>query len=113
MVHQTRMMKKLLLASSLLIASTSLFAAEHWIDVRDDSQFQENHVSGAVNIPLSQIDQRISEVTQDKNDTLHLYCNTGNKSGKAQALLKDMGYTNAVNEGGLKEVEKTQTMVKK
>lgn len=86
---------------------------EHWIDVRDDSQFQENHVSGAVNIPLSQIDQRISEVTQDKNDTLHLYCNTGNKSGKAQALLKDMGYTNAVNEGGLKEVEKTQTMVKK
>lgn len=113
MVHQTRMMKKLLLASTLLIASTSLYAAEHWIDVRDASQFQENHVSGAVNIPLSQIDHRISEVTQNKNDTLHLYCNTGNNSSKAEVMLKDMGYTHVVNEGGLKDVEKTQTMIKK
>ena len=73
---------------------------------------QETHVKGAVNIPLKQLDQRISEVTQDKNDTLHLYCNTGNQSGKAEKLLQDMGYKNAINEGGLKDVEKTQAMIK-
>lgn len=112
MFGQTRIVKQVLIASTLLITSTSLWAAEHWIDVRDAGQYQETHVSGAVNIPLNQINQRINEVTQDKNDTLHLYCNTGNKSGKAEVILKEMGYTHVVNEGGLKDVEKTQTMTK-
>ncbi len=112
MFGQTRMVKKALLASVMLMASTSLWAAEHWIDVRTPDQYQETHVKGAVNIPLKQLDQRISEVTQDKNDTLHLYCNTGNQSGKAEKLLQDMGYKNAINEGGLKDVEKTQAMIK-
>ncbi|MCE9880802.1 thiosulfate sulfurtransferase PspE [Hafnia paralvei] len=106
------MVKKALLAGVMLMASTSLWAAEHWIDVRTPDQYQETHVKGAVNIPLKQLDQRISEVTQDKNDTLHLYCNTGNQSGKAEKLLQDMGYKNAINEGGLKDVEKTQAMIK-
>ncbi|MFU2145330.1 thiosulfate sulfurtransferase PspE [Hafnia paralvei] len=106
------MVKKALLAGVMLMAPTSLWAAEHWIDVRTPDQYQETHVKGAVNIPLKQLDQRISEVTQDKNDTLHLYCNTGNQSGKAEKLLQDMGYKNAINEGGLKDVEKTQAMIK-
>lgn len=112
MFGQTRMVKKALIASALLMASTSLWAAEHWIDVRTPDQYQETHVKGAVNIPLKQLDQRISEVSQDKNGTLHLYCNTGNQSGKAEKMLQKMGYKNAVNEGGLKDVEKTQTLVK-
>ncbi len=112
MFGQTRMVKKALLAGVMLTASTSLWAAEHWIDVRTPDQYQETHVKGAVNIPLKQLDQRISEVTQDKNDTLHLYCNTGNQSGKAEKLLQNMGYKNAINEGGLKDVEKTHAMIK-
>ena len=88
MFGQTRMVKKALMASALLMASTSLWAAEHWIDVRTPDQYQETHVKGAVNIPLKQLDQRISEVSQDKNDTLHLYCNTGNQSGKAEKMLQ-------------------------
>lgn len=112
MLNPSRMMKKWLLASTLLVTSTSLWAAEHWIDVREAGQYHESHVSGAVNIPLEQIKQRIGEVTQDKNDTLHLYCNTGNRSGKAETILNDLGYSHAVNEGGLKDVAKTQTMTK-
>lgn len=65
-----------------------------------------------MNIPLKQLAARIGEVTQDKNDTLYLYCNTGNQSGKAETLLQKMGYKNAINEGGLKDVEKKQTLVK-
>ena len=51
MFGQTRMVKKALIASALLMASTSLWAAEHWIDVRTPDQYQETHVKGAVNIP--------------------------------------------------------------
>lgn len=109
---QVRLLKNAMLASAMLMASTTVWAAEHWIDVRTPDQYQKMHVQGAVNIPLKQLEQRIGEVTQDKNDTLYLYCNTGNQSGKAETLLQKMGYKNAVNEGGLKDVEKKTTLVK-
>jgi len=112
MLVNVRLLKNTILASSILMASASAWAAEHWIDVRTPDQYQETHVQGAVNIPLKQLAQRIGEVTQDKNDTLYLYCNTGNQSGKAETLLQNMGYKNAVNEGGLKDVEKKVTLVK-
>ena len=105
MFNLTRLMKKTILTGAMLMASTSLWAAEHWIDVRTPDQFQDTHVEGAVNIPLKQLDARIGEVAKDKNDT-------GNQSGKAEKMLQGMGYKNAVNEGGLKDVEKTQKMVK-
>ena len=109
---QVRLLKNAMLASAMLMASTTVWAAEHWIDVRTPDQYQQTHVQGAVNIPLKQLEERIGEVTQDKNDTLYLYCNTGNQSGKSETLLQKMGYKNAVNEGGLKDVEKKTTLVK-
>lgn len=112
MSEPTRLLKNMLLAGAVLLTSTASWAAEHWIDVRTPEQYQETHVQGAVNIPLKQLAERIGEVTQDKNDTLYLYCNTGNQSGKAETLLQKMGYKNAVNEGGLKDVEKKQLLVK-
>lgn len=105
------MVKKALLTAALLFSTLPALAADYWIDVRVPEQYQQTHVQNAVNIPLKQLTQRIGEVTQNKDDTLHLYCNTGNQSGKAQKLLQEMGYKNAVNEGGLKDVEKTQTLV--
>lgn len=112
MLTPVRLLKNAVMASALFMASTSVWAAEHWIDVRSAEQYQETHVQGAVNIPLKELSQRIGEVIQDKNDTLYLYCNTGNQSGKAETLLQKMGYKNAVNEGGLKDVEKKTTLVK-
>lgn len=112
MKQSTHIVKKIILAGAVLMASTAAWSAEHWIDVRTPDQYQENHVQGAVNIPLKQLSAQIGEVTQDKNDTLHLYCNTGNQSGKAETLLQKMGYKNAVNEGGLKDVAKKQPMEK-
>ncbi|EFE24025.1 thiosulfate sulfurtransferase PspE [Edwardsiella tarda] len=112
MFAQIRRMKHTLLLAGLLTASAPLWAAEYWIDVRVPEQYQQEHVKGAHNIPLSQMEQRIASLTQDKNDTLHLYCNSGHQSGKAQQLLQEMGYQHAINEGGLKQVAKSQEMVK-
>ncbi|WP_432701157.1 thiosulfate sulfurtransferase PspE [Kluyvera cryocrescens] len=106
------MLKQVVFAGAVFMTSTVVWAAEHWIDVRTPEQYQESHVQGAVNIPLKQLSQRIGEVTQDKNDTLYLYCNTGNQSGKAETLLQNMGYKNAINEGGLKDVAGKTTLVK-
>lgn len=111
MLTPVQLLKNAVFAGAVFMTSTAVWAAEHWIDVRTPEQFHQSHVQGAVNIPLKDLSQRIGEVTQDKNDTLYLYCNTGNQSGKAETLLQKMGYKNAVNEGGLKDVEKKTTLV--
>lgn len=71
-----------------------------WIDVRTADEFQSGHIEGAAHIPYEEIGARISEVTNDKNSTIHLYCRSGNRSGIAQQILQSMGFHNAVNEGG-------------
>ena len=48
------MFKKGLLALALVF-SLPVFAAEHWIDVRVPEQYQQEHVQGAINIPLKEV----------------------------------------------------------
>jgi phage shock protein E len=48
------MLKQTVIAAALA-ASTPTFAAEHWIDVRIPEQYQREHIQGALNIPLSDI----------------------------------------------------------
>lgn len=45
------MLKKSVLALALVIGMP-VYAAEHWIDVRVPEQYQQQHIQGAVNIPL-------------------------------------------------------------
>lgn len=71
-----------------------------WIDVRTADEFNAGHIEGAAHIPYEEIALRISEITKDKDATIHLYCRSGNRSGIAQQILQSMGFTNAVNEGG-------------
>ncbi len=68
------MFKKGLLALALVF-SLPVFAAEHWIDVRVPEQYQQEHVQGAINIPLKEVKERIATAVPDKNDTVKVYCN--------------------------------------
>lgn len=71
-----------------------------WIDVRTPQEYLGGHLDGAVNIPHTQVAQRIAEVTADKNAEINLYCRSGRRSGLAVDILKQMGYTNVHNRGG-------------
>lgn len=97
------MFKKGLLALTLVF-SLPVFAAEHWIDVRVPEQYQQEHVQGAINIPLKEVKERIATAVPDKNDTVKVYCNAGRQSGQAKEILSEMGYTHVENAGGLKEI---------
>lgn len=70
------------------------------IDVRGADEFAEGHIDEAINIPLDQID-RISEEVSDKETPLFVYCRSGRRSDMAVEQLKDFGYTNAQNIGGI------------
>ena len=97
------MFKKDLLALALVF-SLPVFAAEHWIDVRVPEQYQQEHVQGAINIPLKEVKERIATAVPDKNDTVNVYCNAGRQSGQAKEILSEMGYTHVENAGGLKDI---------
>lgn len=70
------MLKKGIFALALFVAMP-LYAAEYWIDVRIPEQYQREHIQGAINIPLKEIKSHIETVVPDRNDTVKLYCNSG------------------------------------
>jgi len=103
-----RPMAKILTATTLLLLAGALWAGEiHWVDVRTAEEFGAGHVAGAANIPYEEIVDRIDEVTSDKDATIYLYCRSGRRSGIALEALKEAGYHNAVNVGGLDDARKT------
>ena len=70
------------------------------LDVRTKEEYAERKIEGSVNLPLDEI-QRITDVVPDKSTPVFLHCRSGKRSGRAQKILASMGYTNAVNIGGI------------
>ena len=66
------------------------------VDVRSKQEFDEDHINGAINIPLNNINSITSKV-KDKNKHIILYCSSGIRSKKAQKILKSQGYVNVYN----------------
>lgn len=59
------------------------------VDVRTESEYNEEHVTGAINIPYDQID---SKANLDKKKTILVYCKSGKRSNIAYNSLKELGY---------------------
>ena len=70
------------------------------VDVRTPGEYAGGHIPGAVNVPLQQIGAIASEVP-DKSTPLFVYCMSGARSQQAVGALKQMGYTDARNIGGI------------
>lgn len=72
------------------------------IDVREDQEWREKHIPGAMHIPLQQIPNRLAELETYKNSPIIMQCRSGNRSAKAAAILKDAGFQQVSNmEGGI------------
>jgi phage shock protein E len=71
------------------------------IDVRSELEFRAAAVETAVNLPLPQLQHRIRALVADTATPLVLYCASGARSGMACKLLKQLGYANVTNAGGL------------
>lgn len=72
------------------------------VDVRDDSEWQETHIPGAIHIPLAQLDSRLSELKQYQDSPVITQCRSGGRSAKALEILKSAGFSKVYNlDGGL------------
>jgi len=61
------------------------------IDVRTEKEFNEGHIKGAVNIPISYVDRMFNSLPRDKK--MVVYCRTGARSEIAARLLREQGWT--------------------
>jgi glyoxylase-like metal-dependent hydrolase (beta-lactamase superfamily II)/rhodanese-related sulfurtransferase len=76
------------------------------IDVRKKSEFDSEHVLGAVNIPLNEINRHLAAFPKDKPFILN--CAGGYRSMIAASMLKQRGWDNFVDViGGFTEIKKT------
>ncbi len=77
------------------------------LDVRRASEFNSEHVKGAVNVPLDYINQNMSEV--DKNKTWYVNCRSGYRSMVFASLLRARGYYNLIDiKGGFVDMKKSE-----
>lgn len=68
------------------------------IDVRERYEYERGHIKGAINIPLSELRNRIKEIPRDK--PVYLHCRTGQRSYNATLALQNIGFDNIVNIAG-------------
>ena len=54
-----------------------------WIDVREDDEWQEGHIPGAIHVPRGHLESRIEAAVPDKSTPLIVYCAVGNRSAFA------------------------------
>jgi rhodanese-related sulfurtransferase len=67
-------------------------------DARLPSEYQFDHVKGAINLPLSEIRQSLTSL--DKSKTYVMYCQTGRRSSAAAFILVQNGFDAVVLDGG-------------
>ena len=60
------------------------------VDVRDESEYAEGHIPGAINIPVATFASRSGIL--DKKKRIIVYCNGGGRSNKAYSKLIKLGY---------------------
>ncbi len=72
------------------------------VDVRSPEEFRDGFFPGAINIPVNELGQRAGELKKDKG--VVLYCASGARSGMGARILKQAGFTQVVNAGGLSDM---------
>jgi rhodanese-related sulfurtransferase len=77
-----------------LIASENVYI----LDVRSEDGYSEGHIPNAKNIPLKELEGRLSEL--DKNNTFLIVCKTGKTSEEASKLLVKNSYLHIFNMTG-------------
>lgn len=68
------------------------------IDVREPSEFSAGHVSGAINLPPSDLmagAKKLQDIPKDAE--IVLYCLSGSRSSASMHYLRQLGYTNLKN----------------
>jgi molybdopterin/thiamine biosynthesis adenylyltransferase/rhodanese-related sulfurtransferase len=70
------------------------------VDVREQDEWDEGHIPGAVHIPRGHLESRIERLAPDTSRPVVVYCSAGNRSAFAAKTLTDLGYEDVVSLAG-------------
>jgi molybdopterin/thiamine biosynthesis adenylyltransferase/rhodanese-related sulfurtransferase len=70
------------------------------VDVREQDEWDEGHIGGAVHIPRGHLESRIEAAAPDRTRQVLLYCSAGNRSAFAAKTLLELGYDGPVSLSG-------------
>ena len=105
MIYKITSLKKsflIIFLFSSLVSSNEIIV----IDVRSDAEVKTGIIQDAIHIEWTKIDKEITKIDISKDHAIYLYCRSGNRSGKAVDILKNIGYVNVINAGGIKDAAK-------
>ena len=71
------------------------------LDVRTKEEYESGYIPGAINIPLSDINENVVSSLPAKSQMILVYCRSGNRSKQASDKLSRLGYTNIIEIGGI------------
>jgi rhodanese-related sulfurtransferase len=72
------------------------------LDVREQHEYDEAHISNAVLLPLGSINEEsAASIIPNKEFIVLVYCRSGNRSKQASQKLVDLGYTAVYEFGGI------------
>ena len=71
------------------------------LDGRRPDEYQAGHIPGAINIPNETIGREELPQLPDKDQTILVYCRSGNRSKQASEKLAALGYTQVLEFGGI------------
>jgi rhodanese-related sulfurtransferase len=72
----------------------------HFIDVREDHEWQADHAAGAQHLGRGIIERDIEKVVPERDAEVVLYCGGGFRSALAADNLQKMGYTSVLSMAG-------------
>jgi molybdopterin/thiamine biosynthesis adenylyltransferase/rhodanese-related sulfurtransferase len=70
------------------------------VDVREQDEWDEGHIPGAVHVPRGHLESRIERLAPDTARPVVVYCSAGNRSAFAAKTLTDLGYEDVVSLAG-------------
>ena len=71
------------------------------VDAREQSEYDEGHIKGAIVIPYTEIEQKAEKLLPNKTQLILVYCRSGRRSKIAAQSLANMGYKNVKEFGGI------------
>ena len=71
------------------------------LDVREEDEFAEGHIPGAILIPHTEIEDKAEEMLTDKEEIILVYCRSGRRSKLAAEAMARLGYKNVKEFGGI------------
>ena len=71
------------------------------LDVRTIEEYNDGHIPNAICIPNETIDENVVNKLPNKEQLILIYCRSGNRSKQATKKLKDLGYLNLIEFGGI------------